>query len=126
MTIPKNDQRGFYHYEPGATKICGSFQVVAGPAIGLVTGNQGNNFAVTRTGVGDYLVTLGAAFTQMVCATATVQNAANNVDMYAQIGTITMGAIPTVQIRTKTIGANTEIPANDRCHFEFTLRSEWT
>lgn len=125
MSIPRNNNRGFWHYESGAVKVCGGFQIVAGPAIGLVSGNQGGNFAATYTGVGDYLITVGFQAFQLVSATAVVLNAANNVDMYAQIGATAVGAAPTVQIRTKTVGAVTEIPNNDWCYFELVYRSEW-
>jgi hypothetical protein len=123
MTIPKNEGSGFYHYEPGAAKICGRFQIVAGPIMGPWFGN---GFTPTRVGVGDYLVTLGAAFAEITSVTATVQNAANNVDMYAQIGTITPGAAPAVQIQTKTIAADTEVPNDDWVNFEITVRSDHT
>ncbi len=125
MSIPRNNNRGFWHEESGATKVCGGFQIVAGPVIGLIVGNQGINFVPTRTGVGDYLITVQFQAFQLVSATATVRNAANNVDMYAQIGAVALGAAPTVQIRTKTVGANTEIPNDDWCYFELVLRSEW-
>ena len=35
MTIPKNENQGIYHYESGAAKICGRFQIVAGPVMVL-------------------------------------------------------------------------------------------
>ena len=123
MSIPKNEGQGFYHYESGATKICGRFQIVAGPAMGPWFGR---GFTPTRVGIGDYLITLTDAFTQVVSASATCQVAANNVDLYAQIGAITVGAAPTVQIQTKAIAADTEVTANDWVNFEITLRSEWT
>jgi len=123
MTIPKNEGRGIYHYEPGATKICGRFQIVAGPVMGPWVGR---GFTPTRTGVGDYLVTLTDPFTVIVSVQATCMVALNNVDLYAQIGTITAGATPSVQIQTKAIAADTEVTANDWVCFEITCRSEWT
>ncbi len=124
MTIPRNDPspRGCFTYESGAAKICGSFQIVAGPVMGP---NVGRGFVATRVGVGDYLITLNDPFFGPIICTAVVRNAANNVDMYAQIGTITPGAAPTIQIRTKTIGANTEVPNNDWVDFEITAMHEW-
>lgn len=123
MSIPKNESSGFYHYEPGAAKILGRFQIVAGPVMGPWLGH---GFTPTRVGVGDYLITVTDSFTELVTVTATVLNAANNVDMYAQIGAVVVGAAPTVQIRTKTVGAVTEVPNNDWVSFEITYRSEWT
>lgn len=123
MSIPKNDQRGFYHYEPGATKICGRFQIVAGPVMGPYFGS---GFTPTRVGVGDYLITVTDPFTQFLNASATCLVALNNVDLYAQIGAITVGATPTVQIQTKAIAADTEVTNDDWVCFEITYRSEWT
>ena len=123
MSIPKNERSGFYHYEPGAAKILGRFQIINTPVMGPWLGH---GFTPTRVGVGDYLITLTDAFTQIVAVTATVLNAANNVDMYAQIGALVVGATPTVQILTKTVGAVTEVPDDDWVSFEITLRSEWT
>jgi hypothetical protein len=122
MTIPRHDPRGDYTYENGPAVISGSFQIVAGPVMGV---NVGDGFVATRVGVGDYLVTLNDSFFGPIFVTATVRNAANNVDMYAQIGTITPGAAPTIQIRTKTAGANTEVPNDDWVHFEVVALSEW-
>lgn len=122
MTIPKNENLGIYHYESGAAKICGRFQIVAGPVMGPW---EGRGFTPTRTGVGDYLITLTDAFSEIVGVKATVQNAANNVDMYAQVAAIAAGAAPTVQIQTKTVAADAEVPNNDWVNFEITVRSEW-
>ncbi|MHA2064275.1 MAG: hypothetical protein ACXABY_07840 [Candidatus Thorarchaeota archaeon] len=123
MSIPRNDRSGFYHYESGACKILGRFQIVAGPVMGPWVGR---GFTPTRVGVGDYLITLTDAFAQIVSVQATCQVALNNVDLYAQIGTITPGAAPAVQIQTKAIAADTEVTANDWVNFEITVRSEWT
>ncbi len=122
MTIPRHSERGVYTYEKGAAIITGSFQIIAGPIMGP---NVGAGFVATRVGVGDYLITLNDAFFGPIFVTATVRNAANNVDMYAQIGTITPGAAPTIQVRTKTIGANTEVPNDDWVDFKVVALSEW-
>lgn len=121
MTIPKNENQGIYHYESGAAKICGRFQIVAGPVMGPWFGD---GFTPTRVGVGDYLITLTDAFWQIVSAEATCQPALHNVDLYAQIGTITPGAAPAVQIQTKAIAADTEVTADDWVCFEIVVRSE--
>jgi hypothetical protein len=123
MTIPKNEQRGLYHYEPGAAKICGRFQIVAGPVMGTW---RGRGFTPTRVGVGDYLVTLTDPFAVILSVQATCMVALNNVDLYAQIGTITAGATPAVQIQTKAIAADTEVTVGDWVCFEIAVRSEWT
>jgi hypothetical protein len=123
MSIPKNEGSGIYHYESGATKICGRFQIIAGPIMGPFVGR---GFTPTRVGVGDYLITLTDAFAQIVSVQATCMVALNNVDLYAQIGTITPGAAPAVQIQTKAIAADTEVTNDDWVCFEITVRSEWT
>jgi len=121
MTIPKQERQGFYHEEPGAMKIMGRFQIVAGPVMGPF---EGNGFTPTRAGVGDYLITLDHPYTEINHAVATVQPATHTIDLYAQIGAITVGATPTVQIQTKAIAADAEVTADDWVAFEITVRNE--
>jgi hypothetical protein len=121
MTIPKNEGRGLYHYESGATKICGRFQINTAAVVAWV----GRGFTPTYVNVGDYLVTLTDPFAQIVSVQATCMCAVAT-DLYAQIGTITAGAAPAVQIQTKQVAADFEVPNDDWVCFEITVRSEWT
>ncbi len=124
MSTPRTYPQGFYHEERNLTKIVGNFTVTAVPAIGVVTGN---GFAVGRTGAGDYLVTFTDAFSYLLCGHVVTSNPSGAaVDMFAQIGAFTPGGAgaATVQIRTKTGAVNTEVPADDSVHFEFTLYGE--
>ena len=123
MSIPRNDPSGFYHYESGATRILGQFEIDTG-AIPAAS-QAGPGYTVAYTGAGDYLVTLTERFSQIVCASACVLTAANNTDRYCQIAAITVGAAPTVQILCHLVGANTDPPNNDFIQFEIVVRSEW-
>ena len=132
MTIPKSGNqaeynKGFWTPEKNPTKLCGSFTqtgvVGVAPAVAI---KDGKDFTVAYTGVGRYTVsTTDTHFTQLLSAIATVENAANNVDMYAQIAAVTCasGAATAIEIRTKAAGASTEVPQNDDVHFEFNLLS---
>ena len=122
MSIPKNERSGFYHYESGATKICGRFQINTAAVVAWL----GSGFTPTYVGAGDYLVTLTDPFVQIVNVSATCMVATHTVDLYAQVGTITAGAAPAVQIQTKAIAADTEVTNDDWVCFEITVRSEWT
>lgn len=125
MSTPRENPHGFYHEERNLTKIVGRWNITGGAgAVDVVTG-QG--FAITRTGIGDYLVTFTDAFSELLCAhtsMATISGAA--VDMYSQLGVWTPGAagIATLQIRTKTIAAVTNPAATDSVHFEATMYGE--
>ena len=133
MTLPKSstvDQynKGFWTPEKNPTKICGTITqtgvVGVSPAAAV---KDGKDFTVAYTGVGRYTIsTTDTHFSQLLSAQASVENAANNVDMYAQIAAVTCatGAATAIEIRTKTAAATTEVPQNDDVHFEFNLLSQ--
>ena len=127
MTQPKTNQRGFWTPEHNPSKICGSITqtgvVGVSPAVAI---KDGEGFTAAYTGVGRYTIsTVDTYFTGCLSAQATVENAANNVDMYCQIAAVTSapGAATAIEIRTKTAGVTTEVPQNDDVHFEFNLVS---
>lgn len=124
MSTPQLSPLGFKHLENGnTTKICGRFQIVAGPVMGPFVGA---GFTPTRTGVGDYLITFGNAFSYLLSGSAICQVAGAATDLVAQLGAFTPGGTgaATLQIRTKAIGVNTEVTNNDWVHFEATLYGE--
>jgi len=122
MTIPKHERQGFYHEEPGAMKIGGRFQINAAAIVAATS--TGPGWAATQTAVGDFLVTFDTLYGEINTASATVEALANNLDLYAQVGTLTAGAAPTIRIMTKTVA--TEVtPGNlDWVSFEATFRHE--
>jgi hypothetical protein len=127
MTQPKRHQKGFWSPEKNPTKICGSITqtgvVGVSPAVAI---KDGMGFTAAYTGVGRYTIsTVDTHFTGCLSAHACVENAANTVDMYAQIAAITCapGAVTAIEIRTKTAANTTEVPQNDDVHFEFNLVS---
>lgn len=63
-------------------------------------------------GSGAYTITLKDAFLRLVGAHATYQAAANNVDMYAQMGDCDVSA-KTYVVQMKTAGTNTQPAAGD-------------
>ena len=119
------DQGFWYQGHGDLVKITGRFRLAAGPVMGEYVGE---GFTPTRTGVGDYLLTFTDAASLMVSGKAVCQINANNVDMEPQFGAFTAGGAgaATLQILTKTAGADTELPvgANDWVHFEVTLYGE--
>jgi len=123
MTLPKRHQRGFWTPNENATKITGRFQVTGVPGVLAIAGA---GWTVAYTGVGRYTVTItGTHWTQIISCKATVENTLHNVDLYAQIESITcaVGTAPTVCIRAKNNAVTTEVTAGDFVHFEITLLS---
>ncbi len=123
MSTPTNKPIGFFHRERDVVKICGRFQIVAGPVMGPYVGA---GYVPTRTGAGDYLLTFTGAASSFISGAANCECAIAATDLYAQFGAFTPGgaAAATLQIQTKAIAADTEVTVDDWVHFEVTLYGE--
>jgi hypothetical protein len=97
--------------------VVGSFAPNGTSAVSSAS-NKGKGWTVARSAAGRFTVTFADAFNDLVTVVATAQMAANNVDIYAQVGTYDSSA-KTLIIRTLTGGTETDIAANanDRVNF---------
>ena len=120
MSTPRLDKRGFTNHNPTTEKIVGSFEVDAAPATALAN-IRGVGFTGAVTAAGRYTLTLDNAAYRLVSGSATCEITSGAVDMYAQLGTFTGGAAPTVVIRCMTAAVETDLPVGDRVHFELTV-----
>lgn len=130
MTLPRESLshmvRGLYHNErPEVTTISGSFTIGVGGGV-AVTQTAGQGSAVTRTGAGDYLVTLtDTDIEDVISATACVQDTAGaHTDLIARAEDVTLGPPTTVVIESYAAAVATDaLAANDLAiHYEITYQ----
>ena len=120
MTLPRTSlvkrDKGFFHYELAPTRVSGYFNYIA-----AITqyGGQGLT-SITRTGLGDYLLTLtDTDITSIRSCVCSIQSAGTT-DLDCCIDTITAGPPTTIQVHTLAAGALTDLTATENCHFDIT------
>ncbi len=124
MSTPRLDQKGFIHQDGQLEKIVGSFAMDAVPSAAAVA-PLGTGYTVAIVvGNGTYNIVLDDAALRILNARACIQTiSAANIDMYAQVESVTggIGGAATVQVKCMTGNAETDLPVTDRIHFELTV-----
>jgi len=124
MSTPRLDQKGFIHQQGTLEKIVGSFAMDAVPSVAAVN-LLGTGYTVAIVaGNGTYDIVLDDAAFRIISARACIQTiSAANIDMYAQVESVTGGIGGTAAVRVKcmTGAVETDLPVTDRIHFELTV-----
>ena len=124
MSTPRLDQKGFIHQDGRLEKIVGSFAMDAVPSVAAVN-LLGTGYTVgIVAGNGTYNIILTDAAYRIVNARACIQTiSAANIDMYAQLTSVTagIGGVAAVQVKCMTGAVETDLPVLDRIHFELTV-----
>lgn len=132
MTLPRESlvhmNRGFYRYNIEPVVINGYFTCGAGATF-YVTQIGGQGCEVTRTGVGDYLITLDDTdIVDVISATAWTQcEAAAATDLIARCESVTAGPPTTIVVESYAAAVATDVldGADEKCHFQIVYTRSW-